>query len=301
MSYNIIMNLKIKNILLPVLILFLIVSCSQSEYQGYKKTKDGIYYKLLSFGEGTEKAKPGDYITVDLVYKTLSDSVFFKSRRKFLLTEPQFEGSVDQCFAMLAENDHAGFIISADLFFNKTIQAQLPDFLKQGDNFIIEINMVEIQTPDEYAKEKEAFLHWIEDFGDYEKVILKQFINESKLNLQPASSGMYTLNLQKGNGVKVEQGDTIIFHFEGKFLNGKFFDSTRKRKEPFKFIYGQQWQVVEGLEKAIGMMEEGEKSIFILPSELAFGETGSSTGIIPPFTSLIFEVELLSVKKKPRV
>jgi FKBP-type peptidyl-prolyl cis-trans isomerase FkpA len=45
------------------------------------------------------------------------------------------------------------------------------------------------------------------------------------------------------------------------------------------------------------MMKEGERSLFIIPSKLAFGENGSSTGIIPPFTSVIFEVELIEVKK----
>ena len=52
------------------------------------------------------------------------------------------------------------------------------------------------------------------------------------------------------------------------------------------------------MEDAIGMMHEGEKALFIMPSELAFGENGSSTGIIPPFTSLIFEVELVAIHKK---
>ena len=87
----------------------------------------------------------------------------------------------------------------------------------------------------------------------------------------------------------------MTVNYEGRFLNGKFFDSTVRRKQPFQFVYGTEWQVVEGLEEAIGMMKEGEKSLFILPSNLAFGTEGSSTGIVPPFTSLIFEVELLAI------
>jgi FKBP-type peptidyl-prolyl cis-trans isomerase len=57
-------------------------------------------------------------------------------------------------------------------------------------------------------------------------------------------------------------------------------------------------QVIGGLEEAIGRMREGEKALIILPSELAWGEKGSSTGIIPPFTSVIYELELL--KAVPR-
>jgi FKBP-type peptidyl-prolyl cis-trans isomerase len=155
--------------------------------------------------------------------------------------------------------------------------------------------MLEIQSEKEYLSEKEAFLSWINDFGDYEKVILKQFISEEKLDVSPLPSGIFYLNLLPGTGKKVEAGDTVVVNYEGRFLNGKFFDSTVKRSEPFQFVYGTEWQVIEGLEEAIGYMREGEKSIFILPSELAFGNRGSSSSIIPPFTSLIFEVEILKV------
>jgi FKBP-type peptidyl-prolyl cis-trans isomerase len=106
--------------------------------------------------------------------------------------------------------------------------------------------------------------------------------------------------LKEGIGEKVFMGDTLIVHFEGKFFNGKFFDSTKRRNSPFQFVYGKKWQIIEGLEEAIGRMVEGEKSLFIIPSQLGFGETGSSTGIIPPYTSTLFEVELLEVKPGPR-
>jgi FKBP-type peptidyl-prolyl cis-trans isomerase FkpA len=281
--------------LIGVVLLF---SSCNSEYPGYKKHKNGVYYNLLSIGESDKNAVPGDYVTVDLVYKTLSDSAFFTARRKFKLTDPQFEGSIDHCFLMMCEKDKASFIISADGFFNQTLNAQLPSFLEQGDKMIVEIAMVDIQTENEYIKEKEAFLAWIDDFGEYEGLLLKQYIEETKMDMTPLESGIYKVNLEPGNGNIVSIGDTVVVHFEGKFLNGKFFDSTKKRKEPFKFILGQKWQVIEGVEKAIGMMEEGERSVFIFPSELAFGESGSSTGIIPPFTSLVFEIELLSIGKK---
>jgi len=66
-----------------------------------------------------------------------------------------------------------------------------------------------------------------------------------------------------------------------------------RTKQPFQFVYGTEWQVVKGLEEAIGMMQEGEKALVILPSDLAFGSEGSSTGIIPAYTSLIFDVEII--------
>jgi len=283
--------------IIPLLFLALtIVSCNYfSKYPGYSKTESGIYYKLLRFGEKSEKAKPGDYLTADIIYKTIDDSVFFEGRRRIQVTEPSFSGSIDECFLMLAEEEKAVFIISANDFFTKTLETSLPDFINKEDPMKVVIDMIEIQTEEDYYREKEAFLHWIEDFGEYEKVILRQFIEQQEIDQRPTESGLYHLTMVQGTGDSVRIGDTVTVHYEGRFLNGKFFDSTKRRNSPFQFVYGRKWQVIPGLEEAIGRMIEGEKALFILPSKIGFGQTGSSTGIIPPYTSTIFEVELIEV------
>ena len=283
-----------------VILLFIplfLYSCfnPKSEYPGFKRTKEGLYYQLHKIGEDTEKAKAGDYITADITYLTMGDSVFFNGRRKLQISEPDFKGSIDNCFMMLAEKESATFIISASDFFHKTLQSDLPSFLNEGDNMKVTLDIIDIQTEEEYQNEKEAFLHWIEDFGDYEKVILSQYLENEKLDVKPEKNGLYRIVLKEGYGKTIEVGDTLTINYEGKFLDGKFFDSTIKRNQPFQFVYGTEWQVIRGLEEALSLMKEGEKSLFIVPSELAFGEEGSSTGIIPPYTSLIFEVEVIKV------
>lgn len=285
-----------KKILFVVTVASVLCSCDNlSKYPGYSKTWSGIYYKLLAIGDDNLKAQPGDYLTFDISYKTIKDSLFFSGRRKFQVTKPDYKGSVDECFRMLAKGEKAKFILSANSFFKKTLQNNLPSFLKPDDDMKIVINMTDIQSAKEYENEKKAFLRWIEDFGDYEKERLSQYMQEQKLSISPVGSGLYYIKIKKGDGRKVIKGDTVTVDYEGRFLDGKFFDSTVKRHESFQFVYGTEWQVVKGLEEAIGMMEEGEKAIVILPSELAFGETGSSTGIIPPFTSLVFELEIKKI------
>jgi len=298
-----ILNLKsFKKISLFIVSVILISSCNYfSKYEGFKKTRTGIYYKLLKFEESTQKAQAGDYITADISYKTINDSLFFTGRRKLQISEPKFPGSIDECFLMLSQGEEATFIISASDFFTKTLETTLPQFLNADDNIKITIDIIEIQTEKEFIKEKEAFLSWIEDFGDYEKVLLQQFIDNKEINKTPTNSGLYHIIINKGNNKIVELGDTVTVDYEGKFLNGKFFDSTKRRNQAFQFVYGKKWQVVNGLEEAIGRMREGEHSLFIIPSELAFGETGSSTGIIPPYTSTIFDVELIEIKKGTKI
>lgn len=285
---------------LPLAILLMMVfSCDQkSPYPGYSKTKEGIYYKLHAFGSSKEEVQPGDYITADISYHTLEDSTFFKGRRTLQVSVPKREGSIDDCFLMLSKGEKASFILPAAPFFNQTLETDLPSFLGATDSMKITVDLMEVQGQEEFRREKEAFLNWIEDFGEYEQVLLKQFLEEKQVSAEPTKSGLYHIVLQAGQGPPVEEGDTVVVHYEGKFLNGKFFDSTRQRKQPFEFVYGTEWQVIKGLEELIGEMREGEKALAILPSEVAFGKTGSSTGIIPPYTSVIYEVTLVDVRKK---
>jgi len=284
-----------------IILAWLLVLCSCSNksklFSGFSVSETGIHYKLISLGDGATKATPSNYITINIAYRTKTDSLFFQGVRQFQLTEPHYVGSIDECFLMLASGDSGAFYINASPFFTKTLETELPKFINPDDFMRVDIKMLEIKTADEFQHEMEAFMSWIDDFGDYEKVIIKQFMDGQKLSVDPTESGLYIIpQIQTARDI-VETGDTVTVHYEGRFFNGKIFDSTRKRNEPFQFVYGQKWQVIPGLDEAIGKMREGEKSMLIIPSQLAFGEQGNSSGIIPAFTSVVFELEVVEVKK----
>jgi FKBP-type peptidyl-prolyl cis-trans isomerase len=288
-----------KNSYLLLFSLIFLASCNLfTKYNGFSKTKSGIYYKLHKIGEEVKPPVSGNYVTINVKYTTENDSVFFAGQRTFQLTEPEFKGSIDECFLMLSAGDSATFIIDAFNFFTKTLQTKLPRFINDGDKLKVELRIDEIRTEEQYQKDKEDFLTWIEDFGEYEKSVLARFITQENIDVEPMENGMYFIVLHEGTGKPVEAGDLVKVNYEGRFLNGKFFDSTTKRNQPFEFVFGSEMQVIGGLEEAIGRMREGEKALIILPSELAWGEKGSSTGIIPPFKSVIYELELL--KAVPR-
>lgn len=279
-------------------LLFSTLFSCKDPYPGYTQADEGIYYKLLMVGEQTQCCQFGDYVTAGIEYITMNDSVFFSGIRKFQVSKPNFPGSIDQCFTLMCEHDSAQFIISALGFFEKTLESVVPDYLTADGMMKISVNLMDIQTPEEYEREKEAFLHWIEDLGEYEKVLLKQYISDAKIEVPSMEDGIYYIVQQTGNSANpvVATGDTVTVHYEGYFLNGKFFDSTRQRNEPLQFVYGQQWQVIGGLEKAIGKMHEGDRALVIIPSEQAFGPDGSAQGIVPPFTPVVFEIELMTVR-----
>jgi len=290
-----------KNIFIVLFSLLTLASCNLfNKYPNFSKTKTGIYFKLHKIGENVKPPKPSNFVTINVKYATINDSVFFAGQRTFQLTEPDFEGSIDECFLMLSAGDSATFIIDANKFFVKTLQTRLPHFMHKGQKLKVELRLDEIRTAAQYQKDKEDFLKWIEDFGEYEKTVLSRFIKEEKIDVKPMDNGMYFISLSEGTGKPVEMGDLVTVHYEGRFLNGKFFDSTNKRHQPLEFVYGSEMQVITGLEDAIGRMREGERALVILPSELAWGEKGSSTGIIPPFTSVMYEVELINALSRDK-
>lgn len=285
--------------LILALLIFVTAGCSNSSklFPGFSVSKTGIHYMLIGLGDGAAHANPTNYVTVNITYRTVNDSIFFQGFRQFQLTEPHYAGSIDECFLLLSQGDSAAFYIKANPFFTQTLETELPRFIQPDDYMRVDIRMIDVKTSEDFKREMEAFMSWIEDFGDYEKVIIKQYLDGQKLSIQPTESGLYIVPQIQTARFPVETGDTVTVHYEGRFFNGKIFDSTRKRNEAFQFVYGQKWQVIPGIEEAIGKMREGEKSMLIVPSHLAFGEQGNSSGLIPAFTSVVFELEIVEVKK----
>lgn len=267
--------------------------------EGYTQLAGDTYYRLATLGEGTRRAALGDYVTLRLRYATQSDSTFFTGLRRFQIEPSPYEGSIDACFTLLAEGDSANFYLNPRRFFKETLQTTLPHFLDSAPAMRIDVKMLALQDSFSYARDKEAFVHWIEDFSAYERVLLAQYIAKERMNPHAVDSLFY-LQKRAGSGDYPRNGDTLTIEFEGRFLDGEFFDSTKKRKEAFQFVLGQKWQVIDGIERAVRMMREGEVSLFILPSAVAFGAEGSSTGIVPPYTPVIFEIELSELKPGER-
>jgi len=91
-------------------------------------------------------------------------------------------------------------------------------------------------------------------------------------------------------------GDTVTVHYTGRLINGQVFDSSVDRGDPLVFPLGQQL-VISGWEEGLALMRKGEKATLIIPSDIAYGARGYSPGI-PPFSTLLFDVELVDIKKK---
>ena len=115
--------------------------------------------------------------------------------------------------------------------------------------------------------------------------------NAKKDGINVTKSGLQYEVLNEGTGKKPKATDTVRCHYEGRLLDGTVFDSSYKRNEPADF--GLQ-QVIAGWTEGVQLMEEGAKYRFYIPYMLAYGEGGAGA-MIPPFATLIFDVELIKV------
>ena len=106
-------------------------------------------------------------------------------------------------------------------------------------------------------------------------------------------SGLKYLVLSKGNGEHAQLNKNVEVHYTGYLLDGKVFDSSVERGDPIEFILGTG-QVIPGWDEGIALMNVGDKYRLIIPANLGYGEKGAGN-VIPPNSSLIFDVELLSI------
>lgn len=285
-------------------LLLFTISCNTTPYEGYTASKSGLYYKLQMIGDGKKTPIIGDYLQLNITYKTANDSVFYDTYSSnetgmviLKFEKPSFKASFEEGLTKMSEGDSVSFIVNADSLFKKFFKMQVPIFFKRKDIVKMDVKLHRILTKNEYVEELHKYEKLLEDRDIEELRKLDVYIDTCQTQYASLPNGMYYLPINQGVGDFVKYGDMVKIHYKGYFLNGKQFESTYERSEPLEFNFGEEGQVIKGFKTALTLMNQGSKSKFIIPSSLAFGDLGSSTHIVPPYTTVVYEIELLSLIK----
>ena len=173
----------------------------------------------------------------------------------------------------------------------------------EGQDVVNKIEQNDIMNSIEILRIGEDSINWnvLDVFNDFKNKKQKELndliekekelIKEISKGFKETKSGLKYNILKNGNGESPSLGDLVKVHYKGQLLDQTVFDSSYKRNQPIEFKVGIG-QVIPGWDEGIMLLKRGDKAKFIIPSNLAYGESGAG-GIIPPNATLIFEVELV--------
>jgi len=258
----------------------------------------GIYFIETIQGSGL-KVDTGCMVKLNLRVSLIDGKLLFNSADrpepiKFRYGKRFDTRGVDEGIGLMKSGGKATIVVPSKMAFGEQGKgAVVPPY----SALVYEVEIVNVQSKADYDKEqaelklKEA--QQKEAAQKEEAQQLQKYLMDNKITVKPTPSGLFYIEKVKGTGPQPVRGDRVSVHYTGTLLNGKKFDSSFDRNVPFGFNLGKG-QVIKGWDEGIAMMRQGGKAILIVPSNIAYGER--SMGEIPPFATLVFEVELLEVK-----
>lgn len=234
----------------------------------YETTESGLQIAIIEEGDG-EPAEDGKIVLVHYTGKLGDGTTFDSSVGGDPIRFPLGQGRVidgwDEGIALLDEGDRALLVIPPELGYGPAGTGGIPP----NATLYFEVELVDVLEGGPAAP-----LSVDED--DYETT----------------DSGLQVYVVEEGEGDAPEDGQPVRVDFTAWFTDGSRLDSTIDAGQPLVFALGSE-QLFPGLSEAVSTMRVGGQSQFIIPADLAFGETG--TGGIPPNSDLIFLIDLLEL------
>lgn len=284
----------ILGIVLGVLAVAALVYCLTggcSKYKGYKKDRTtGIYYQF--FGDIHDTAampKTGDLVGI-LFSLRAGDSVLIPMSPNEMLMDSLYEGDIFAALRMMHVGDSASFILDGPEFFKHFMQDTVYPFGK--DPLYFDVKLYGQMPAAQFQQMRAEYEKMMMEAQSKEAESIKKYVADNKIKVEPTPEGIYIVTTKKGTGAQPQPMQTVTVHYTGKLLDGTVFDSSVKRGEPFSFMLDAR-QVIPGWEVAVSKMHVGEKATVLIPSDFAYGERGNYA--IPPFSPLVFDIEVLSV------
>ncbi len=273
----------------------LTVSSTFIHAQTWIKVDDNTAFRYIKRNEKGRVIKPQMVMLVDLlgygkkIANPEADTILFNSvssdKPYYIPTE---QPGLNKVFYQLNTGDSIEIRVIADTFYNKTFSSPLPAFVPPGSFVQLFFHIQEAFTFAEIEqKSKEQNKVTIKA----DSIKLSNYCKRIKGVLSTKNGLRYKLLKANPTGQKVIQGNAVSVKYKGWLVDGDVFDSN-ETGEPFKFVVGMS-QVIKGWDEGLKLMRVGETYRLIIPWYLAYGTHG--TGPIPPYSSLVFDVQVLNI------
>ena len=201
-----------------------------------------------------------------------------------------------EALGMVAKKGWMSFIIPSELGFDSTGYEQM---IMPYTPLKAKILVNDILTKEQYEKkmfeQEEQRKAEAERMAALEKTMISDYVAKNAIVERPTESGLYIIRNEEGNGELAQWGDAVKVHYVFYNLKGDFVESSYDY-EPLPFTIGQG-EMILAIEEAVMTMKQGAKVRLIAPSKLAFGEYVIDPDLLPAYSPLIIDLELVEVKK----
>jgi FKBP-type peptidyl-prolyl cis-trans isomerase len=261
-------------------------SCKQAE--PYKQLTKNIQFKYLQFGEG-KTPQIGDYLATSFtICDANGDTLHYVPNYPYTFQLQDLE--LDSACLNLNEGD-SGFFRLPRKLFNQKFKFYQPLQADTG-NLTVYFKLHKVL----HAKDLKSYQQKELSKRELaEQVALKRYISKLDGYLDTVGDSYRLITKINHEGESILNGSEVSIHYTGSFLNGYVFEDSRKKAVTPTFQYGKEYQMIEGMQMGLSGLKSGESVKIILPSRRAFGKEGSLAGIVPPYTAVIFDVNILKV------
>ncbi len=277
-----------KLITAAIIVLLFISGCSK--HPDVIKKPSGLEFANDSLGTG-RAAKNGDLISIHFdawiikdstnlfsdwtkdttrIASSIGGSRLYGRPVKFVLGKNAFINGIDEGIEGMKTGGYRTIIVPAKLAYGDKGFGPIPP----NSSLKFQVQLLEV-------KDAVVVKQWSVDSTKYKKT----------------KDGLKYIIIDPGQGAKIDSGDVVTMHYSVFQLNGKKSDSSVERDEPLIFPYKLQ-KFIPGFTEGIGLLKKGGKAKLIVPPDLAYGSKGN--GIIPPNSTLIFDIQILDVMKLPK-
>ena len=262
-----------------------------------KITQSGLI--ILSVNGKGRGAKNGEILMInfnllDLEGDTLLD-LFDREPVAVRCGDLELGEGFAEAMRYVPEGGEGHFVIPSSLAFDSV---GLENSIMPYTSLVLNVHNTSILTQEEYEAEQkkkyEAEEAENKKRSEEEPARIEKFIKDHNVNVTPSATGVYYLEIEKGDGPMVDNGDIVSIHYNLYNIEDKLIESSFG-SDPMQFVYGNN-EMVPGIEEALGNMRVGGKATIIVPSTMGFGDVAIDKEL-PANSTVIFDIELIDVQK----